>query len=100
MARVDAIVVGRGVIGLTTAICLREAGADVRIVTAALPTETTSSVAAALWYPYKAYPEERVLHWGKKTFEVFEELAQIPKSGVRMREAWRSGASRSQIPGG
>ena len=92
MSRVDAIVVGCGVIGLTTAICLREAGADVRIVTAAFPTETASSVAAALWYPYKAYPEERVLRWGRKTFEVFEELAQIPKSGVRMREGleiWR-----------
>jgi D-amino-acid oxidase len=53
---------------------------------------TTSSVAAALWYPYKAYPEERVLSWGKRTFEVFEELSGVPESGVRMREGveiWR-----------
>jgi D-amino-acid oxidase len=92
VARADAIVVGCGVIGLTAAVRLREAGVDVRIVTAALPPETTSSVAAALWYPYKAYPEDRVLYWGSKTFEVFEELARIPESGVRLREGmeiWR-----------
>jgi D-amino-acid oxidase len=89
---VDAIVVGCGVIGLTAAVGLREAGLDVRIVTAALPPDTTSSVAAALWYPYKAYPENRVLSWGKRTFELFEDLARVPESGVHMREGvelWR-----------
>jgi D-amino-acid oxidase len=92
VARADVILVGCGVIGLTAAIRLQEAGLDVRIVTAALPLETTSSVAAALWYPYRAYPEERVLHWGSRTFEVFEELSRVPESGVRMREGvelWR-----------
>ena len=78
--------VGCGVIGLTAALSLREAGIDARIVTAALPPETTSSVAAALWYPYKAYPEDLVLLWGKRTFEVFEDLARVPESGVLMRE--------------
>jgi D-amino-acid oxidase len=82
----DAIVIGCGVIGLTAAVRMREAGLDVRIVTAALPIETTSSVAAALWYPYKAYPEDRVLFWGGRTFEVFEELSHVPESGVSMRE--------------
>jgi len=89
-------VVGCGVIGLTAAVHLREAGVDVRIVTAAMPPETTSSVAAALWYPYKAYPENRVLYWGSRTFEVFEELARIPESGVRLREGveiWREPVS-------
>jgi D-amino-acid oxidase len=92
VARADVILVGCGVIGLTAAVSMREAGLDVRIVTAALPLETTSSVAAALWYPYRAYPEERVLYWGSRTFEVFEELSRVPESGVRMREGvelWR-----------
>jgi len=86
------IVVGCGVIGLSTAILMRESGLDARIVAASLPLETTSSVAAALWYPYKAYPEDRVLSWGSRTFEVFEELAKNPESGVQMRqgvEVWR-----------
>jgi D-amino-acid oxidase len=86
LVRAEAVVVGCGVIGLTTAICLREAGVDAGIVTAELPPATTSSVAAAIWYPYKAYPEDRVLSWGSRTYEVFEELSGIPESGVLMRE--------------
>lgn len=91
----DAIVVGCGVIGLTTAVRLHEAGLAVRVVTAALPHETTSSVAAALWYPYRAYPEDRVLSWGSRSYSVFEELARDPQTGVRMREGleiWREPA--------
>lgn len=82
----DVLVIGCGVIGLSTAIRLREAGLDAHIWAADLPHKTTSSVAAAIWYPYKAYPEHRVLDWGKRSFEVFEELSQSPRSGVRMRE--------------
>jgi D-amino-acid oxidase len=74
------------VIGLTAAICLREAGLDASILTAELPPATTSGVAAAIWYPYKAYPEDRVLFWGSRTFEVFEGLSEVPESGVLMRE--------------
>jgi len=86
LARADAIVVGCGVIGLSVAVLLREAGLDARVLTAELPQATTSSVAAALWYPYKAYPEDRVFSWGKRTFEVFTDLTDVPESGVRMRE--------------
>jgi D-amino-acid oxidase len=86
MVRADVIVVGCGVIGLTAAISLREAGLDADIVTAELPQDTTSSVAAAIWYPYKAYPEDRVLSWGRRTYEVFEQLSDLPESGVLMRE--------------
>ena len=92
LARADVVVVGCGVIGLTAAICLREAGVDAGIVAARLPHETTSSVAAAIWYPYKAYPEDSVLSWGSRTFEVFEELSGTPESGILMREGveiWR-----------
>ena len=84
--RADAIVVGCGVIGLTAAISLREAGLEANIVAAELPQATTSSVAAAIWYPYKAYPEDRVLSWGHRTYEVFERLSDLPESGVLMRE--------------
>ena len=80
------MVVGCGVIGLTTAICLREAGLEAGIVAAELPPGTTSNVAAAIWYPYKAYPEDRVLFWGSRTFEVFEKLSGTPESGILMRE--------------
>jgi D-amino-acid oxidase len=96
LARADAVVVGCGVIGLTAAICLREAGLDAGIVAATLPHDTTSSVAAAIWYPYKAYPEDSVLSWGSRTFEIFEELSETPESGVLMREGVE--ISREPVP--
>ena len=82
----DTVVVGCGVMGLSTAIRLRESGVDARIITAELPENTTSAVAAAIWYPYRAYPESDVLRWGARTFEVLENLAGITGTGVRMRE--------------
>jgi D-amino-acid oxidase len=94
----DAIVVGCGVIGLTAAVRMRESGLDVRIVAADPPLETTSSVAAALWYPYKAYPEDRVLSWGARTYGVLEDLSRDPASGVRVREGVELWWDRAPYP--
>ena len=47
---------------------------------------TTSSVAAAVWYPYRAYPFERVLGWAEASYDEFVALARTaPAAGVRMR---------------
>jgi D-amino-acid oxidase len=83
---VDVAVVGCGVIGLTTGVRLQEAGLTVRIVARELPLETTSNVAAAIWYPYRAYPQSRVLEWGRQTFDVFEDLAATQSTGIQMRQ--------------
>jgi D-amino-acid oxidase len=80
-----AIVVGAGVVGLTTAVCLREAGVQADVVARELPLDTTSAVAAALWYPYRALPAERVTAWSAATYEQLARLAGVPGSGVRMR---------------
>ena len=45
----DVLVIGAGVVGLTTAISLAEAGLSVTIRTAALPGQTTSVAAGAVW---------------------------------------------------
>lgn len=82
MARV--LVVGAGVVGLTSAIRLAEAGHRVDVVARDLPRETTSAVAAALWYPYLALPRERVAAWAARSYEVFAGLAQDPATGVRI----------------
>lgn len=92
----DVLVIGCGVIGLSTAVLLQEGGLEVRIRTAAMPPETTSSVAAAIWYPYRAHPEDRVLAWGSKTFEVFEGMAGDPGTGVILREGFE--LSREPVP--
>jgi D-amino-acid oxidase len=82
---VRAVVVGAGVVGLTTAVCLREAGVDAHVVARDLPLDTTSAVAAALWYPYRALPVERVTAWSATSYAALEQLADVAGSGVRMR---------------
>lgn len=78
-------VVGAGVIGLTCAVRLAEAGHSVHITTAEPAAETVSAVAAALWFPYRAFPLQRVLAWSMTSLRVFESLAEDPASGVAMR---------------
>lgn len=96
MARV--IVVGAGVTGLTSAVRLAEAGHRVDVVARDRPRETTSAVAAALWYPYLALPRDRVTDWAARTFEVFADLAQHPRSGVAMRLGTEVHAERAEDP--
>jgi D-amino-acid oxidase len=87
MARV--LVVGAGVVGLTAALRLAEDGHRVDVLARDLPLETTSAVAAAIWYPYLALPRDRVTAWSAATFGVLADLAGSERSGaagVRMRE--------------
>ena len=83
MARVT--VVGAGVVGLTCAVRLLEDGHRVDVLARDLPLETTSAVAAALWYPYLAFPRERVLDWSAASYGVFAGLAEVAGTGVTMR---------------
>ena len=78
------IVVGAGVVGLTCAVRLLEAGHRVDVVARDLPLETTSATAAALWYPYRALPQDRVTAWSKVSYDVFAALAGDERTGVRM----------------
>jgi D-amino-acid oxidase len=83
---VRVIVVGAGVIGLSCAIRLREAGHDAAVIARDLPAETTSAVAAALWYPYRAMPQDLVTRWAAASYAELARLAAAePGSGVRMR---------------
>jgi D-amino-acid oxidase len=79
------VVVGAGVVGLSCALRLLEAGHRVDVLARDLPLETTSSVAAALWYPYRAFPHEKVAAWGKVTYDEFARLAEGGADGVVMR---------------
>jgi D-amino-acid oxidase len=79
------LVVGAGVVGLTAAVRLREAGVDAHVVARDVGEATTSSVAAALWYPYRALPEEAVTRWSAVTYEVLAGLAARGEAGVALR---------------
>jgi D-amino-acid oxidase len=79
------VVVGAGVSGLTSAICLAEAGWPVRVWATAMPQQTTSVVAGAVWAPPR--PAERAaetLAWAQHSLGVFRDLANDPSTGVRM----------------
>ncbi|HEY9367101.1 FAD-dependent oxidoreductase [Streptomyces sp.] len=83
----EVIVVGAGVIGLTTAVTLAERGRRVRVWTRDAPAETTSAVAGALWWPYRIEPEAEVGAWSLASLRVYEKLAAEPeRTGVRMAD--------------
>jgi len=79
----DVLVIGAGAVGLTTAISLAEAGLSVTIRTAALPGQTTSAAAGAVWGAVKVGPPGRVLEWARAGLEVLSKLAAEPGTGVR-----------------
>lgn len=83
------IVIGSGVIGLSSARCLQLAGYDVQIVTREPPLQSTSVAAGAVWSGSDLNGRSR--GWAKATFKHFLPLTRTPNSGVtlqRMREVY------------
>jgi len=86
MAQVpEVVVVGAGVIGLTTALVLRERGLRLQVWSKDESSDTVSAVAGAIWYPFLAEPRERVLGWSEVTFRRLRELARDARTGVTMQ---------------
>jgi D-amino-acid oxidase len=86
------VVVGAGVVGLTCAHRLVRAGHAVEVWSRDPPADTTSAVAAALWYPYRAMPEDAVTRWSAATYDMLALLSVRPETGVslvRGRELFR-----------
>ncbi|MFE8990349.1 NAD(P)/FAD-dependent oxidoreductase [Streptomyces collinus] len=83
----EIVVVGGGVVGLTTALALVERGRRVRVWTRDAVEATTSAVAGALWWPYRIEPAATARTWALRSLEVYEELAARGEpAGVRMVE--------------
>ncbi|MDG6106649.1 FAD-dependent oxidoreductase [Dactylosporangium aurantiacum] len=90
---IDVLVLGAGVAGLTTAVCLAEAGCRVRVRTGEAPRDTTSAVAGAIiGGPLFADPVEAAakwqpldtnLAWHRTGLAEFGALAAVPGTGVR-----------------
>lgn len=81
------VVVGGGVIGLTTAVVLAERGRRVRVWTRDPVERTTSAVAGALWWPYHIDPIASARTWALRSLDLYEELAHRPDdTGVRLVE--------------
>ncbi|MEV5952303.1 FAD-dependent oxidoreductase [Streptomyces sp. NPDC051987] len=94
----EVIVVGGGVVGLTTAVVLAESGRRVRVWARETGGRTTSAVAGALWWPYRIEPEDLVGEWALASLVVYAELAARPEeTGVRMVEGVHGGLRLDEL---
>ncbi len=93
----EAVVVGAGIIGLTTAVCLLEDGWYVRVVAAEPPERTMSAVAAAIWHPGAG--GGGVLGWAGDSYAVYTTQAEAAEApGVLVRRGWELLRSRQSDP--
>jgi D-amino-acid oxidase len=79
-------IIGAGVSGLTCGIVLAEHGYSTAIFAKDIGQQTTSSVAAAVWFPYHVEPAERVIPLALETYQVLLDLARSPETGVSIVE--------------
>jgi D-amino-acid oxidase len=79
-------IIGAGVSGLTCGVVLAEHGYRTAIFAKDIGQQTTSSVAAAVWFPYHVEPAERVIPLALETYQVLLDLARFPESGVSIIE--------------
>ncbi|TVL93034.1 FAD-dependent oxidoreductase [Streptomyces sp. SAJ15] len=96
----DVIVVGGGVIGLTTAVVLAEAanGRRVTVWSRDPAAETTSAVAGGLWWPYRVEPVDEAGGWALRALRALSRLAERPReTGVRMAEGVRAGVALEEL---
>jgi glycine/D-amino acid oxidase-like deaminating enzyme len=95
-------VLGCGVIGLTTARMVQDAGFPVTIYTKAMPPDTTSNIAGGQWYPAMVYDDadkvtasftDQFLAAAKYAYERYQIMTD-PRYGVR----WMRNYSISRTP--
>ena len=75
--------IGAGVAGLTTAVCLAESGLTVTVQARQLPQHTTSAVAGAIWGRHLVEDTSRVTRWCAETLEVLHRSWHIEGQSVR-----------------
>ena len=88
MSRGRCLVVGAGVNGLSTGIRLLENGWKVEIWSSQFSPNTTSDIAAALWYPFLSAPIEKTHSWGSSTYDYLKKLSKFPDTGIVMTKTF------------
>ena len=80
-------IIGAGVSGLTCGVMLAEHGYRTAIFAKDVGQQTTSSVAAAVWFPYHVEPAKRVIPLALQTYQVLLALARSPETGISVIES-------------
>jgi D-amino-acid oxidase len=80
----DVVVIGAGVSGLTTAVCLAEAGLPIKIISSGTGSATTSFAAGATWSPYLVEWTDRSRAWSFETLDELRALAAEPDAGIEL----------------
>jgi len=101
----DALVVGAGVSGLTTAVRLTEVGLHVRVRATQVSLKSSSAAAGAIWDPiYASHPSVPI--WSRRTYDAFVRMVSEDRPEVRLvdgieasRAAMPSPAWAHQLPG-
>jgi D-amino-acid oxidase len=94
----DVLIIGAGVIGLTTGVVLTEDGWNVQIRTADDTHATTSMAAGALCGLAFGEPADKVPRWDATTQHELARLAGDPMSGVRVRTGLLASRTAVDLP--
>ena len=82
----EILVVGAGVMGLSSAVLLERAGLGTRVWAREVAPQVTSCVAPAFWEPFRVEPEGLVSRWGRRAFAEFSRLVrEAPDAGIVFR---------------
>ena len=92
------VVVGAGVMGLTCAVRLAEAGHPVDVLARDLPAETSSAVAGGLWLPAPD-PAPDLVRRARRGLEVLTALADDERTGVQLLPGQLLGRRAAPEPG-
>jgi D-amino-acid oxidase len=96
--RSDVLIIGAGVSGLSTAVCLAEAGFSVQVLAELPPEWTTSARAGASWGPY-LMTHPKALDWCHESFQTLTGLAEVPRSGIHMGSGIEAAFTQVEPPG-
>ena len=92
-------IIGAGVSGLTCGVVFAERGHRTAIFAKETGQQTTSSAAAAIWFPYDAEPAKKVIPWALNTYKTLVELSNNSRTGVSIIELRQfSRASEIEVP--
>jgi D-amino-acid oxidase len=94
-AKPRSLVIGAGVSGLTTALCLHRRNIPVTIVAEKFRSQTTSVIAGALWewppavcgFHQNGLSLKRSKSWARHSYDVFLQLSNQRDTGVTMRKS-------------